>query len=137
MVGSNEKIGTHVVGVWDVTNASNSDLVLLKARLKRYPNKSVAVGVRYRDDRAYEPKRPLSAPRMARVMIDTVFQPPIHAPGKALIADVIFTDNYADEHIAPSVLFRRGNAAHKRHHAVLETLHKLTDGRVSSKKAGR
>jgi hypothetical protein len=78
-IGPNETTGTHMVGVWDVMNASNGDLVLLKARLKRYPNCSALVGVRYCTDTNYEPKRALSARRMARVMIDLVFQPPIHS----------------------------------------------------------
>jgi hypothetical protein len=51
-------------------------------------------------------KGALPARRMA-VMIELTFMPAIHVPGKDLIADVIFTDNYGDEHKLPSVRFRR------------------------------
>lgn len=41
------------------------------------------------------------------VMIELAFKPAIHSAGEDLISDVIFTDNYGDEHRLPSVRFRR------------------------------
>jgi hypothetical protein len=89
-VGSHEKTGTHVVGVWDVTNISSRNFVLLKARLRDHPDQSTMVTGRNRNAAPYEPKHVLLAHAMGRVKIDLVFCPPIHVPGKALIADVVF-----------------------------------------------
>jgi hypothetical protein len=106
-VGSDERTGTHVVGVWDVTNVSNSDFVLLKVRLGDYTSRSARVGVENDRDPAYQERGPLKARRMSKVGIELTFTPAIHRAGTALIANVIFTDNYGDEHRVPSVRFRR------------------------------
>jgi hypothetical protein len=114
-VGANETTGTHVVGVWDVTNVSNNNFVLLKARLRGYPDQPNMVTGRDRNAAPYETKHVLAPHVMGRVRIDLVFCPPIHVPGKTLITDVIFTDNYGDEHTVPSVRFRRGDAPDQRY----------------------
>jgi hypothetical protein len=59
-------------------------------------------------DGQYYLKRPLQAHQMSTVMIELTFMPAIHRTGEELIADVIFTDNYGDEHRVPSVRFPRG-----------------------------
>ena len=105
-VGADEKTGTYVIGVWDVTNVSNSNFVLLKVRLGNHASRSSVVGVQ-RSDGAYQVKGALSARRIMTVKIEVAFTPAIHVPGKDLIEDVIFTDNYGDEHKLPSVRFRR------------------------------
>jgi hypothetical protein len=106
-VGADEKTGTHVIGIWHVTNVTDRNFVLLKVRLGNYvPKMPVAIGVQGADGR-YELKGPLPAHGMSTVMIELVFEPSVHHPHEGLVADVIFTDNYGDEHPLPSVRFRR------------------------------
>jgi hypothetical protein len=106
-VGADEETGTHVHGVWDVTNVSNSNFVLLKVRLGDHgPFMPGVVGVQCANG-AYQVKDALPAHRISTAMIELAFKPAIHSASEDLISDVIFTDNYGDEHRLPSVRFRR------------------------------
>jgi len=106
-IGSDENTGTHLIGVWDVTNVSDRAFVLLKVRLGSYISTSDIVGVENDRDPAFRIKGTLKARRMSRVKIELTFAPAIHVPSEDLILDVIFTDNYEDEHRVPGVRFPR------------------------------
>jgi hypothetical protein len=106
-IGSDERTGTHVVGIWDVTNISDRAFVLLKVKLGGHASKSAVVGVENDRDPGWRVKGTLKAHRMSRVRIELAFTPAIHAPGEDLIVDVIFTDNYGGEHRVPGVRFPR------------------------------
>jgi hypothetical protein len=106
-IGSDEKTGTHVIGVWDVTNISDRAFVLLKVKLGGHASKSATVGVESSRDPSWVVKGPLRAHRMSRVRIELAFTPAIHVPGEDLIVDVIFTDNYEGEHRVLGVRFPR------------------------------
>lgn len=110
-IGADETTGTHVEGIFDVTNVSDRKFVLLKVRLSNHTAfRPGLVGVRVPEG-GYETKRALRTHQMSTAMIDLVFMPAIHRAGEDLIADVIFTDNYGDEHRLPSVRFRYMSSA--------------------------
>jgi hypothetical protein len=106
-LGAGERTGTHVHGVWDVTNVSDRTFVLLKVKLgDRTAIRPGAIGVQ-RPDGTYELKGALPAHQMSTVLIELTFTPAIHPANEDLIADVMFTDNYGNEHKLSSVRFRR------------------------------
>src|SRR5262245_24605321 len=89
--------GTAVAGHWTVTNVSNRDFVLLKARLEGYEAKHSYVSTKGFDTEAvgstYDSRNPCAAGSMSRVMANFEFFPEICKGTKPLVADVIFTDN--------------------------------------------
>jgi hypothetical protein len=104
-----ESSGTQVVGHWHVTNVSNRDLVLRKVRLEGYEathSHVLTKGPEEAGTATYANRNPCAARYMSRVMANFWFFPEICNGREPLVADVIFTDNYGDEHRVPSVRFK-------------------------------
>ena len=83
----NDQSGTFVNGRWHVTNSSESDVMILKARLGEYEARF-----------AQTHPRPIQSGRTLEVSADFTFFPPIGRAPKRIISDVIFTDNFGNEH---------------------------------------
>jgi hypothetical protein len=85
----NDQSGTFVNGRWHVTNSSESDVMILKARLGEYETRFARVETN---------PRPIQSGRTLEVSADFTFFPPIGRAPKRIISDVIFTDNFGNEH---------------------------------------
>jgi hypothetical protein len=88
-----------VNGHWHVTNSSNSDVMILKARLGKYATRFARVGTHHpEDERPIFGDYPIQSHRMSEVSADFTFFPPIGRAPKPIISDVIFTDNFGNEY---------------------------------------
>jgi hypothetical protein len=97
----------YINGHWDVTNSTDHDVTILKARLRRsfltwvrkYTVVTNPVLTRDPCDERYAfGEHSIPPDQTLEVLADFTFFPPTgHAP-KPIIADVIFTDNFAREH---------------------------------------
>jgi hypothetical protein len=95
--------GTQVAGHWHVTNTTDRNIVLLRVRLDGYPSVfSNVMTEGMREDRLYSSTYTIPAHQMGRVSANCMFYPPIISGADPLIVDVIFTDNYENEHRARS-----------------------------------
>jgi hypothetical protein len=95
----NDQSGTHVQGRWHVTNSSETDVMILKARLGKYATRFAPVATRHHEDeRPIFGDYPIQSHRMSEVSADFTFFPPIGRAPKPIIIDVIFTDNFGNEH---------------------------------------
>jgi TIR domain len=92
--------GTQVAGHWHVTNTSDRDVVLLHVRLDGHTSTFSNVATEGIEDRLYGSTHPIPAHRMGRISANLFYCPPIASGTKPLVADVIFTDNYENEHRA-------------------------------------
>jgi hypothetical protein len=98
--------GTHIQGHWHVTNISDRAIALLRARLDGYQDDYghvITEGVR---GEAHLLAPPIPAHHMAMVTVNLMYFPPIGIGVEPLLADVIFTDNYEDEHRVRSAKFK-------------------------------
>jgi hypothetical protein len=93
-----EEPGTQVAGHWHVTNTSDRNVVLLRVRLDGYQSDVSNVATEGLRDRLYSSTYSIPAHRMARVTANLMCYPPIATGQEPLVADVIFTDNFEDEH---------------------------------------
>jgi hypothetical protein len=91
--------GTQVAGHWHVTNTTDRNIVLLRVRLDGHLSVfSNVLTEGMREDRLYSSTHPIPAHQMGRVSANCMFYPPIISGADPLIVDVIFTDNYENEH---------------------------------------
>jgi|SRR5664279_2862622 len=103
---SGDQHGTQVHGHWHVTNISDLNVVLLHARLEGHEAKfSHVLALRGDNRRAFARRSPIPANTMSEVAADFTYFPAICSGREPLIADVIFTDNYEEEHRVRSVRF--------------------------------
>jgi hypothetical protein len=98
--------GTHVHGKWHVTNLSDRNVVILKAQMEGYEATFSYVSTRAPGGDVFGRDNPILAHRMSEISADFTFFPGIGSDRDPLVADVIFTDNYA-EHRVRSVRFQR------------------------------
>jgi hypothetical protein len=96
--GRGEEQGTQIAGRWHVTNISDQDVILLKARLDGRQTEFGHVATEGLSDRLYGFTYPIHAHRIARVTANLTYFPAIQTGRAPLIADVIFTDNFENEH---------------------------------------
>jgi hypothetical protein len=94
-------------GKWHVTNISNHNFMILKARIQGYEPEFSHVWTRAPDRNVFGLRDPILAKRLSEVSADFAFFPSIGTARDPIIADVIFADNYGDDHRVPSVRFRR------------------------------
>jgi hypothetical protein len=90
------ELGTQVAGHWHVTNTTDRDVVLLRVRLDGY--RSTFSHMATEGIRESSSTHPIPAHRMRGVSASLTFFPPIVSGTEPLVADVIFIDNYEDEH---------------------------------------
>ena len=84
--------GTLVHGHWDVTNISNRNVVILRARLKNRDAKYTHVLTLDPDERrTFGSRNPIPAHRISEVSADFIFFPVIAHGRDPVISDVIFT----------------------------------------------
>jgi hypothetical protein len=81
-------------------------VVILKARLRNYPEEHMVVFTRDPRGNMFGSKNPIRAHSISEVSADFTFFPAIWPEPKPFVADVIFTDNYGEEHVLPSVRFK-------------------------------
>ena len=97
-VRGNDQSGTFIAGIWNVTNSSESDVVILKARLSKYQTQFVQVSTYNPSVEGFGANYPIHSNQMSEVSVDFTFFPSIGRAPKPIISDVIFTDNYGNEH---------------------------------------
>jgi hypothetical protein len=96
---ANDQPGTHVQGRWHVTNSSERNVMILKARLGKYATRFARVSTHHpEDEREFFGEYPVLSHRMSEVSVDFTFFPPIGRAPEPIISDVIFTDNFGNEH---------------------------------------
>jgi hypothetical protein len=106
VASSGDRDLTHVHGKWHVTNVSNRDVKIVKARIEGHEAAYSRVATRAPDRNLFELGHPIPAHRTSEVFAILQFYPSIVSNGDWLAVDVVFTDNYAGEHRVPSVRFR-------------------------------
>jgi hypothetical protein len=89
-----------------VTNVSEYDVVLLKARLVGIDHEYSRVATAAGRQNMYDSRHAVRAGSMTEVMADFTIFPPVKITKGALVRDVIFTDNYGNEHRVRAVKFR-------------------------------
>ena len=101
---SNNQSGTFISGHWNVTNNSESDVVVLKARLSKYESRFVQVLTRHPNDErnVFGSNYPVLSGQMSEVSAAFTFFPPIGRAPKPIISDLIFTDNFGNEYRVPA-----------------------------------
>jgi hypothetical protein len=99
------RTGTHLHGHWFVTNTSNHNLRLLKARLHQHGADFTNVFTQHPDWNVFG-RYPIQPHALSEVVVDFTFFPPMGRGREPIVASVIFTDNYGDEHLLQSVRFR-------------------------------
>jgi hypothetical protein len=99
VVRLNNQPGTVIHGRWHVTNNSERNVLILKARLgKRVPH-FADVSTRHPDRKDhFRNDYPVLSHRMSEVEVTLQFYPSIGQGHEPIINDVIFTDNYEKEH---------------------------------------
>ena len=97
-VQGNNQSGTFVSGVWNVTNRSEWDVTILKARLSKYQTQFVQVSTYDPSVEGFGASHPIHSNQMSEVSADFTFFPSIGRAPKPIISDVIFTDNFRNEH---------------------------------------
>jgi hypothetical protein len=100
------KFGTYVHGHWNVTNASDRDIHILKARLAKFEAEHSYVFTRDVAGSGLGSRFPIVPNRMTDLTADFIYPVEICPRGTPLVADVIFTDNYNREHWVRSVRFQ-------------------------------
>jgi hypothetical protein len=104
---SGHEDGTQVHGHWHVTNMTDRNVVLLRARLEGHEAKnSHVLALTGTNRRQFDSRKPIPAQTISEVMADFMFFPAICGGSEPVVCDVIFTDNYEDEHRIRSVRFR-------------------------------
>jgi hypothetical protein len=95
----NDEPGTLVHGRWHVTNSSEGNVMILKARLGKRVPRFAQVLTCHPDRRDhFRSDYPILSRRMSEVSVDLQFYPPIGRGHEPIISEVIFTDNYENEH---------------------------------------
>ena len=107
---------TLVSGRWRVTNNSNRDVKITKVRLSKYVHQSARLGMRNPEDERnilVYGNFPIASHQTLEVEVVFTFFPSVgHAP-EPIISDVIFTDNFEDQHSVRSK-FPASNAVNQR-----------------------
>jgi hypothetical protein len=100
---------TQVSGHWHVTNISERSVTLLAVRMPNLPQPQfsrVSTQALRTIERTFELANPIPPGQMTEALTSLTFIPPISRDEKnPLITDVIFTDNYGDEHRIRNVSF--------------------------------
>jgi hypothetical protein len=95
----NNEPGTGVHGRWHITNNSERNVVILKARLGKRVPRFAQVSTRHPDRKDhFRSDYPVLSHRMSEVSVDLQFYPPIAQGHEPIISDVIFTDNFGNEY---------------------------------------
>ena len=102
-----EEQGAMLYGRWHVTNVSKRNIVILKARIEGHETEFSHVMTQAPNRNVFSFTNPILAGRMSEVSADFAFFPSIGSGRDAIVADVIFTDNYGEAHRVNSVRFRR------------------------------
>ncbi len=97
--------GTQVAGHWHVTNTSEGPLLLLKARIDGHHAEHTVI-VTEGASGGYSSRTVIAGRSIRRVGVNLSFFPAIISGFEPLVADVIFTDNFEDEHRVRSVSFK-------------------------------
>ena len=91
--------GTGVHGRRHVTNNSERNVVILKARLGKRVPRFAQVSTRHPDRKDhFRSDYPVLSHRMSEASVDLQFYPPIAQGHEPIISDVIFTDNFGNEY---------------------------------------
>jgi hypothetical protein len=101
-----ERVGSHAIAHFHVTNVSNFDVVLLKARLVGISHEYSSVSTAAGRQNVYDSRHAVRAHSMAEVMVNFTIFPQAKIRNGALTRDVILTDNYGEEHRVRAVRFR-------------------------------
>jgi hypothetical protein len=95
--GRGNEMGTQVAGRWRVTNTSDRNIFLLRARLDGHASPADHV-ITEGGRGIYSSRHAVPAHQMANVSVHFMLFPPIASGTEPLVADVIFTDNLENEH---------------------------------------
>ena len=97
--------GTNVTGQWLVTNTSDKPIVLVTARIDGQTAENTVVSVEGTRG-GFSSRYFIPAHQIRTVSVNFVFFPPIASGNDPLVVDLIFTDNYEDEHRVRSATFK-------------------------------
>jgi len=102
----NDEPGTFISGRWDVTNSSNSDVMILKASLAKRTTRSAPVSTRHpEDERSIFGKFTIPSYGMSEVSVEFPIFPTFGRAPEPIISDVIFTDNFENEYRVPTKFY--------------------------------
>ena len=102
----NHEPGTFISGRWDVTNSSNSDVMILKASLAKRTTRSAPVSTRHpEDERSIFGKFAIPSYGMSEVSVEFPIFPTFGRAPEPIISDVIFTDNFENEYRVPTKFY--------------------------------
>src|SRR5262249_18374398 len=103
-----EEEGTQLHTHWHVTNISDRNFLILKARVAGYEAESSHVLVAREDTlaRLIFGRNPITAHHVTEMTASFLFLPIIRRDRGFIVADMIFTDNYGDEHLVSAVRVR-------------------------------
>src|SRR5262249_54854947 len=93
-----DRQGTHVLGHWQVTNVSDRKVWLLQARLHGHPRPSFTQVMIQGKTGLHSKTTPVPAGHMATVVVSLNSFPPIASANEPIVTDIIFTDNFEEEH---------------------------------------
>ena len=97
----NDQSVTLVTGRWRVTNNSDRDVKITNVRLSKYVHQSARFGMRNPEDERnilVYGNFPIAPHQTLEVEVVLTFFPSIGRAPEPIISDVIFTDNYGNEH---------------------------------------
>jgi hypothetical protein len=99
----NDQSATIVYGRWHVTNASESDVTIQKARMSKYETSLVQILTGDPNARnVFGGNFPILYHNKSEVSVIFTFFPPIAQTPKPINSDVIFTDNFSNEYRVPT-----------------------------------
>jgi hypothetical protein len=102
----NDQSGTTVHGRWHVTNNSEGNVIILKARLGYHATRFVQVLTHHpKGEREIFGKYPIPSHQTSEVLVVFSCFPPIGNAPKPIVSDVNFTDNFGNEHRVRSQVF--------------------------------
>ena len=96
---------TLVSSRWRVTNNSNRDVRITNVRLSKYAHQSARLGMRNPEDERnvlVYGNFPIAPHQTLEVEVILTFFPPIGRAPEPIISDVIFSDNFENQHSVPS-----------------------------------
>jgi hypothetical protein len=96
--------GSHLHGYWRVTNLSERDVFILKARIEGHDTEFGHVATQAPDRQSFG-SFPILPNWPSELIADLPFFASICSGRKPFVADVIFTDNFEAEHRVPAVRF--------------------------------
>src|SRR5262249_15748352 len=99
------RVVTQIHGRWHVTNVADRDFGILKSRLVGYKASVSHVLTSPVEGNYGSSQNPIPSKHMVQLTVNFMLSEPILDVGADVVADVIFTDNYGEEHVVRGARF--------------------------------